>query len=113
LGDLTKILKEVRFMVMNPKIIKVISAIEKNKEQIAELQARLKDLEKQKTALENDEIVAMFRREKLNEDEFAALLQAGRQSGQTAARVKPQAVTQTDPQATPPYRKEDGLDADN
>jgi DNA-binding transcriptional regulator YiaG len=96
-------------MVMNPKIIKVISAIEKVKEQIAELQARLKDLEKQKTALENDEIVAMFRREKLNEDEFAALLQAGRQSGQAAARAKPQPT----PQSFSQERKEGGLDANN
>ena len=89
-------------MVLNPKIIKVNSAIDKTKEQIAELQAKLKDLEKQKTQFENDEIVAMFRREKLNEDEFAALLQTGRHKKQPP---KPQEIIET--------RKEDGLDADN
>jgi len=67
-------------MVLNPKIIKVNTAIDKTKEQIAELNSKLKDLERQKTQLENDEIVAMFRREKLNEDEFAALLQSGRKA---------------------------------
>ena len=66
----------------NPKIIKVTSAIEKVHEQIAEYQSKLRNLEKQKTQLENEEVVAMFRREKLNEDEFAALLQAGRQTAE-------------------------------
>ena len=89
-------------MVLNPKIIKVNSAIERTKEQIAEQQAKLKDLEKQKTQLENDEIVAMFRREKLNEDEFAALLQSGRKVQQPQVRAKPQEISET--------RKEDGLD---
>ena len=88
-------------MVMNPKIIKVTAAIDKTKEQIAELQAKLKVLEKQKTQLENDEIVAMFRREKLNEDEFAALLQTGRQN-KSQPPSKPQLITES--------RKEDGLD---
>ena len=64
----------------NQKIKKVTAAIEKVHEQIAEYQSKLRNLEKQKTQLENEEIVAMFRREKLNEDEFAALLQAGRQN---------------------------------
>ena len=88
-------------MVTNPKIIKVNAAIDKTKEQIAELQAKLKDLEKQKTQLENDEIVAMFRREKLNEDEFAVLLQAGRQK-KPQTPPKPQQITEN--------REEDGLD---
>ena len=90
-------------MVMNPKIAKVSAAIEKVKEQILEMQARQRDLEKQKTQLENDEIVAMFRREKLNEDEFAALLQAGKQKpGQSAAR---------DAQQNQQNGKEDAADA--
>jgi len=79
-------------MVLNPKIIKVNSAIDKIKEQIAEFNAKLRDLEKHKIQLENEEIVAMFRKEKLNEDEFAALLQAGRQTG-----VKKEYDAQTSP----------------
>jgi len=92
-------------MVLNPKIVKVISAIDKTKEQIAELQAKQRELEKQKTQLENDEIIAMFRREKLNEDEFAALLQSGRQKSHQQPEQPPTRATENTE-----YRKEDGLD---
>lgn len=72
----------------NAKIKKVNTSIEKlkaqiadfqakTKEQMAEFQSKMKDLESQKIQYENEEIVAMFRREKLNEDEFATLLQKG------------------------------------
>ena len=67
-------------MILNPKIIKVNTAIDKTKEQIAELQAKLKDLEKQKTELENQEIVALFRSERLNEDMLAMLRQPSKHS---------------------------------
>jgi hypothetical protein len=65
----------------NPKIEKVKTAITKTKSIIADQQSKLRDLEKQKIQLENDEVIAMFRREKLNEDEFAALLRSGREAG--------------------------------
>ena len=58
----------------NPKIDKVKANIAKTKAIIEDYQGKLKELERQKIQLENDEIVALFRREKLNEDEFAALL---------------------------------------
>ena len=64
--------------MMNPKIKKVNTGIAKTKTAILDYQAKLKELENQKILLENEEIIAMFRREKLNEDEFAALLQAGK-----------------------------------
>ena len=64
----------------NTKIEKVKTAISKTKGIIADYQAKLRDLEKQKIQLENDEVVALFRREKLNEDEFAALLRSGREA---------------------------------
>ena len=38
---------------MNPKIEKLEKEIDKTKNKIAEMQARLRDLEKQKTELEN------------------------------------------------------------
>ena len=62
----------------NPKIEKVANAIAKTKNIIADNQNKLRELERQKIKLENDEVVALFRREKLNEDEFAALLRTGR-----------------------------------
>ena len=63
---------------MNAKIERVNREIEKTKGKIATQQARLRDLEQQKTNLENEEIVALFRREKLTETEFAALLRGQR-----------------------------------
>jgi len=64
----------------NPKIEKVATAIAKTKSIITDNQNKLRELERQKIKLENDEVVALFRREKLNEDEFAALLRTGRGS---------------------------------
>jgi len=64
---------------MNPKIERVNKDIAKSKARITAEQARLRDLEKQKTNLENEEIVALFRREKLSEDEFTALLRGHRE----------------------------------
>ena len=69
----------------NPKIKKVVANIARIKATIANYQDKLKELEKQKIQLENDEIVALFRREKLNEDEFASLLQSGRGNCKTTA----------------------------
>ena len=62
----------------NPKIEKVKANIAKTRATIENYQVKLRDLEKQKIQLENDEVVALFRREKLNEDEFAALLRSQR-----------------------------------
>lgn len=72
---------------MNAKIERVIKEIEKTKGKIAAQQARLRDLEKQKTNLENEEIVALFRREKLNEDDFAALLRGHREETSCTAET--------------------------
>ncbi|MDR2088517.1 MAG: DUF4315 family protein [Clostridiales Family XIII bacterium] len=46
---------------MNPKLQKTVREIERTKEKIAELQALLPELEKQKTDLENTEIVKAVR----------------------------------------------------
>ena len=46
---------------MNPKIEKLEKEIDKTKTKIAEMQARLRDLEKQKTELENIDYVAIAR----------------------------------------------------
>ena len=67
---------------MNAKIERVCAEIEKVKEKVAQQQARLRDLERQKTNLENAEIVALYRRENFSEDEFAALLRTQRGQNQ-------------------------------
>ena len=59
---------------MNPKIDKLAKDIEKNKATIAEQQARLRDLEKQKTELENTDFVAVARSYHLTPQELAEFL---------------------------------------
>ena len=70
----------------NPKIKKVKADIAKTKAAISTQQAKLRELEAKKTQLENEEIVAMFRREKLDENEFAALLHSQRIAAEEGAR---------------------------
>ena len=59
---------------MNPKIEKLAKDIEKTKAKIAEQQARLRDLEKQKTELENTDFVAVARSYHLTPPELAEFL---------------------------------------
>lgn len=59
---------------MNPKIEKLAKDIEKTKTKIAEQQARLRDLEKQKTELENTDFVAVARSYHLTPQELAEFL---------------------------------------
>jgi hypothetical protein len=56
------------------RIEKVKEQIGKTKDIIADYQAKLRDLEKQKFDLENLAVIAMFRKEKLDEDAFSQLL---------------------------------------
>ena len=59
---------------MNPKIEKLAKDIEKTKAKIAEQQARLRDLEKQNTELENTDFVAVARSYHLTPQELAEFL---------------------------------------
>lgn len=59
---------------MNPKIEKLAKDIEKTKAKIAEQQARLQDLEKQKTELENTDFVAVARSYHLTPQELVEFL---------------------------------------
>lgn len=56
---------------MNPKIDKLTKEIERTKEKIAELQSRLREMEKQKTELENTDIVAIVRSLNLSPQQLA------------------------------------------
>ena len=59
---------------MNPKIEKLAKDIEKAKAKIAEQQARLREMEKQKTELENTDFVAVARSFHLTPQELAEFL---------------------------------------
>ena len=59
---------------MNPKIEKLNRDIEKTEAQIAELQDKLRDLKKQKTELENNELVSLCRDNGISPADLAAYL---------------------------------------
>lgn len=61
---------------MNGKIQKVEAEIGKIKAKITTQQARLRELEQQKTELENTEIVGMVRGLDVSPEELATLIQA-------------------------------------
>lgn len=61
---------------MNPKIKKINKEYVKNSEKIAELQARQAELEKQRTELENLDIIGLVRNVGLTPDQLAALIRS-------------------------------------
>lgn len=65
---------------MNVKIERVNKDIDKTKEKISEFQARLRELEKQKTELENIEIVEAVRGMDISLTDLPAILKALRDS---------------------------------
>lgn len=77
---------------MNPKISKVSGEIEKTREKIAELQSRLRELERQKTEFENADIVAMVRGIDVQPDEFEAFVRAYREQKNRPAPETPASV---------------------
>lgn len=59
---------------MNPKIEKLEKEIDRTKAKIAEMQAKLRKLEEQKTELENTDFVAVARSYHLTPQELAEFL---------------------------------------
>lgn len=55
---------------MNPKLKKVTDEMDKTRAKISELQSRFKELERQRTELENADIIAMVRGIDVPPDEF-------------------------------------------
>ena len=78
---------------MNAKIDRVCRDIDKTKEKIAEQQARLRDLEKQKTELENLDIVSTVRGMNISFADLAELLkQANITNPATSGQVGPKST---------------------
>lgn len=61
---------------MNPKLQKITGEIEKTKVKISEYQSRLRELERQKTELENADLLALVRGIDIDTDEFAEFVRA-------------------------------------
>lgn len=70
---------------MNPKLKKVTDEMEKTRTKIAELQSRFRDLERQKTELENADIIAMVRGIDVPPDEFGEFVRLFKEQQKTKA----------------------------
>jgi hypothetical protein len=62
----------------NAEISRAEARLAESTAKTAEYTAKLRELRQHKTTLENEEIIALFRREKFSEDEFKALLRSQR-----------------------------------
>ena len=78
---------------MNPKLQKVITEIEKTKQKILQSQSVLRDLEHQKTGLENAEIVAAVRGTGFTQEELEAILRTRHKAEEFSATNMPSAYT--------------------
>jgi DNA repair exonuclease SbcCD ATPase subunit len=72
--------------ILNPKLQKVNKEIERAKTKIAELQASLPSLEEEKTRLENDEVIKVFRSADVAPADFTAFIEAYAASRNAGAR---------------------------
>ena len=64
---------------MNNKLTKLQMEIDKIKQKISEQQMKLRELEQQKTEIENTEIVELVRSLKMNTSELSSFLKAYRE----------------------------------
>jgi Tfp pilus assembly major pilin PilA len=65
-------------MITNPKIERKKADITRTEMKMSEIKAKLREQKSDLVNLENEEIVAMFRKEVITEDDFAALMRSRR-----------------------------------
>lgn len=68
---------------MNSKLKKLLLEIDKTKEKLSVQQTKLRELERQKTELENTEMVGLIRSTKMNTEELSTFLKAFREKSET------------------------------
>jgi hypothetical protein len=78
---------------MSKKKEKVILDIKKTKDKISVLQSKLRELERQKTELENTEIVELVRSTKINTSELSTFLKAYRENDASFFIQKKEEIT--------------------
>ena len=78
---------------MNTKLERTIREIERTKEKIAGLQALLPELEKQKTELENAEVIKAFRSADVAPADFTAFIEAYKTNGELRIKNTEQATS--------------------
>lgn len=81
---------------MNAKIERVSKEIQKTKDKISEFQTRLRELEKQKTELENTEIVEAVRGMDISLADLAAMLKSVKTGGATSGQFGPKLAAPTE-----------------
>ncbi len=71
----------------NPKIEKIDAAIAKLKAKISDANAKLRELERERVRLENNDIISLFRRENLTDADIVELklIKASRSASAAAA----------------------------
>lgn len=79
---------------MSSKMKKLLLEIEKTKGKVSEYQMRLRELERQKTELENTKIVELVRSNKMNTSELATFLEAFREKGEALFLMSKQEETE-------------------
>ncbi len=79
---------------MNAKIERVSKEIDKTKEKISEFQAKLRELEKQKTEFENMEIVEAVRGMDISLADLATLLKAAKTDGTASGQLGPKSTNE-------------------
>lgn len=79
---------------MNPKIAKINTEIDKTKAKIAELQTRVRELERQRTEAENTEIVELVRGVDATPQELAAFIRAFREKSGAPSLLQKQEENQ-------------------
>jgi len=72
----------------NPKIAKLKNEISSTKKKIVDLTAKLREMERKITILENEEIVAAFRSEKISDVELSKLMLSIRNKGSDKKQVQ-------------------------
>ena len=78
---------------MSKKRERILLNISKTKEKIADLQDKLRELERQKTELENTEIVELVRSTKINTSELSTFLKAYRENDASFFIQKKEEIT--------------------
>jgi len=72
----------------NPKIERKKSEIAKTETRLEDLRNKLRVQKQDLTALENEEIIALFRRERFNEDDLTALVKSKQQAAPPIAAAE-------------------------
>jgi predicted nucleic acid-binding Zn-ribbon protein len=80
---------------LNPRVQKISDEIDKTKRKITEYQSRLRELERQKTELENADIIALVRSVDIPPDQFAEFARMFKERQGCAVPDLPAAVADT------------------